>query len=190
MYRKLVIIGVLALLVVGCGNNYEFDGLYSDGNYLSSEQDVKFCTVVKGNMGISALMRQARSNPAILTNLDEIKTIARADLEKLELKYQLKGQLKLTIGTDIGSWKKLDYAPFERPCVNDDKVISFIHHIKAPFSQKTKDGISFLNINGNGLEMINKAMKTYKGVPVYGLVWEAVSGRKVDKGWVFKLSSE
>lgn len=190
MNFRLVISAItMSTILVGCGQNYEYDGLYTKETYISPDHSVKFCTVIKGNTNYSALARAARSNTAIETNIQEISSININELKELNLKYSLEGEIKFTIGTDIASWKKLGYKPFETPCINNDQVLNFTNHISAPYSKKTKDGITNLTMNEDNIKKVQKYMADYKDVPVYGLVWEAVSGRKVDKGWVFKIES-
>ncbi len=44
-----------------------------------------------------------------------------------------------------------------------------------------------LTLNQGCLEKIKLYAEEFKDVPLYGLIWESVSGREIDKGWVFKI---
>ncbi len=178
---------MLPLLLSGCGSNYEYDGLYNNGAYISPDHSVKFCTVRKGNTSISQLMSLARHNAAIETNLSEVKNVNVNELKELALKYKLEGEVRFTIGTSVGEWRKLGYTPFEYPCLNNDNVLNFIHHVNTPYRKKSKDDITDLKMNEDSFNHLQGYLKTYKNAPVYGLLWEAVPGRAVDKGWVFKI---
>tara|TARA_Y100000310_G_C20655170_1_gene801618 strand:+ start:738 stop:1214 length:477 start_codon:yes stop_codon:yes gene_type:complete len=152
--RKLALISTLTLtgLLSGCGPSYEYDGLYQDGNYVSAEHSVSFCTVRKGGESISWIVDQARKNTAIETSLSEVKQIDLESLKSFVLKHSLEGDLRLTLGTSIGDWKKLGYKPFEYPCLSDDNVLNFTQHVKSPYGKKTKEDITELTMSNENFE--------------------------------------
>ena len=131
----------------------------------------------------------AKRNTAVEVDLESIKQASLKTLQEIKLKYNLKGELRLSIGTTIENWKKLDYKPFERPCINSDSVINFIYHVKSPYTKKSKDGLHTLNTSSKSFARINKIFNSFQkeNIKTYGLLWESVSGRKVDKGWVFEI---
>jgi len=190
--KKLALITSLTFagLLSGCGPSYEYNGLYNDGNYVSEEHSVNFCTVRKGGESISWIVNQAKTNTAIETSLSEIKEIDLESLKSFVLKHNLEGDIRLTIGTSIGDWRKLGYKPFEYPCLSNDNVLNFIQHVKSPYGKKTKEDITELTMSNENFEKIQEYLKTYENVDAYGLIWEAVSGRSTDKGWVFKIKSK
>jgi hypothetical protein len=192
MKKNIIILTLMASLsaLIGCSPSYEYDGLYNEGAFISSDHSVGFCTVVKkerGEVSMIWLFKQARRNAAILANLSEVKSINIDDLMTFTLKYPITGNVMFSIGTDIASWKKMGYSPFGEPCNNNDDILNFIHHINLPFSKKSKDGLTLLEMNKKAFEQTKEYLNEYKDVSIYGLVWEAVAGRKVDKGWVFTI---
>jgi len=166
---------------------FEYDGLYKGTKLLSPEQNVNFCTVFANGTSMMSVLNASKANAAILTDINDIKSITIDDFNKLILQYDIDGTLKFSLGSTISGWKQVGLVPFEHPCIDSDDTINFIEHVTLGFNKMTKGNQNKLTFSTSAYNSIRNFINKYPNIPVYALIWESVDGRHTDKGWVVRI---
>ncbi|MFC1890171.1 hypothetical protein ACFL4G_10480 [Thermodesulfobacteriota bacterium] len=184
---------VIITTIIGCSKSieYNYDGLYlisNNGYKYFEEKDIHFCKIrPKGSISYMRLLSLS-DTPTIKAPSDQIISVKLSDIKEIHLKGNYTNDIRLSYGTNIMSWEKLGFSGFESPCnTKDDKngVWNFKHRIEEPLNKSTEDAIVKYFIKESALSEIKSKYNEFQDMPFCILIWEAVKGRKVDKGWLF-----
>lgn len=186
---------VFLFLIAGC-DNYKNEGLYTGKKFISTTKDVDFCSVIPpGGGNIMAITALAGRNTAVRADPSKVIEISVEEFKDLKLNYDIAGELKLFFGgAEISHYKKKGWKPFESPCNSDDNVINFLLPVKTPFETVRTSELSSFSFQEQTIDWLSKLASgelehdLYEGGSLYVLIFDAVSGRKTDKGWVFKVN--
>jgi peptidoglycan hydrolase-like protein with peptidoglycan-binding domain len=193
---------IFILLIILTGSaTASINGLYvidKNGKEIRvEEKQVSFCKLVKKKSNVWNVMGK-KSTPLIIANYPILPTLNLSDVNTFKIVGNVNGEIRMNIGTNEINWIRkwngqIILMDGDRDNNKDENWVAHSFNFEYPFlEEKIENDVVLYKLKQKAKErfLAKEGVNLYakKNMPMSLFIWEAVRGRKIDKGWIIGIN--